>query len=650
MPSTETVRRQHALGGAAGVVLLGFALVYRFYPDLLHLRPGAPPQERVDVTGSAATPMGFERRPTESAPQVSERDAGPPISLAPAAVIGQRHAAAVAGAVPEAATTPEIAKLLERARKAYQAGRLVGPGEDTVLALYADVLKLDPRNRQAKVGLVELRARLMAEGEQALAAGDADAAGDVLAALKQVPESDADAVQLDQRIKAQQQVRPLLTQAADLLKQGKAMAPAGGSALDLYRKTLAADPQNAVAQQGLQQIQRSVLDQALAAVAQDNFAGADAALAQAAAILPGSQALQDTRGRVEGIRRQRAESVLAQARSALDAGNPALAQQLARQALDISPDVPGVDEFNERLRNARLYASYRPGQVFADRFMDTAGQGPSMVVVPTGSFLMGSPDGEPGHRTSEGPQHQVDVANGFALGRTEVTVAQFRDFVRATGYATTAERLGGSSVYDESSGTMRESRRATWRDDYAGERARDNDPVVNVSWDDAQAYVQWLSQRTGKHYRLPSEAEFEYALRAGSATRYWWGDGAPSRPVENVTGAGDRSPMHRLWSNAFPNYRDGYWGPAPVMSFAANAFGLYDMDGNVSEWVEDCWHDNYTRAPRDDSAWVNPGCERRVVRGGSWGSDPDQVRSAFRLSASAETRSGRVGFRVARDL
>lgn len=650
MPSTETVRRQHALGGAAGVALLAFALVYRFYPDLLHLRPGVPAQERVGVTGSAAAPMGFERRPSESAPQASERDAGPPISLAPAAVIAQRHAAAAAGATPEIASTPEITQLLARARKAYQGDRLVGPGEDSALALYAAVLKLDPDNRQAKAGLVELRARLMAEGEQALAAGDVDAAGDVLAALKQVPEADADAALLDQRIKAQQQVRPLLVQAAELLKQGKATAPAGGSALDLYRKALAADPRNAVAQQGLEQIQRGVLDQALAAVAQDDFAGADAALAQAATILPGSQALQDTRGRVEGIRRQRAESVLAQARSALDAGNPALAQQLARQALDISPDVPGVDEFNERLRNARLYASYRPGQVFADRFLDTAGQGPAMVVVPTGSFLMGSPDGEPGHRASEGPQHQVDVANGFALGRTEVTVAQFRDFVRATGYVTTAERLGGSSVYDESSGTMRESRRATWQDDYAGERARDNDPVVHVSWDDAQAYVQWLSQRTGKHYRLPSEAEFEYALRAGSVTRYWWGDGAPRRPVENVTGAGDRSPAHRLWSNAFPDYRDGYWGPAPVMSFAANPFGLYDMDGNVSEWVEDCWHDNYTRAPRDGSAWVNPGCERRVVRGGSWGSDPDQVRSAFRLSASAETRSGRVGFRVARDL
>lgn len=648
MPSTETVRRQHALGGAAGVALLGFALLYRFYPDLLHVRPGAPPQERDRIAGSAVAPMGFEQRPAGTPLQALERDAGPPISLAPAVVIERRHAAAAAGG--EAASTPEIDRLLDRARKAYQGGRLVGPGADTALSLYAAVLGLAPDNRRAKAGLAELRARLLAESEQALAAGDDDAAGEVLAALKQVPDSDADAARLDQRIKAQQQVRPLLVQAADLLKQGKATTPAGASALDLYRKALAADPQNAVAHQGLERIQRGALDQALAAVAQDDFAGVDAALAQAAAILPGSQALQDTRGRVEGIRRQRAESVLAQARSALDAGNPALAQQLARQALAISPDVPGVDEFNERLRNARLYASYRPGQVFADRFLDAAGQGPSMVVVPTGSFLMGSPDGEPGHRASEGPQHQVDIANGFALARSEVTVGQFREFVRASGYVTSAERLGGSSVYDEASGSMRDSRRANWQDDYTGARARDDDPVVNVSWNDAEAYARWLSQRTGKRYRLPSEAEFEYALRAGSVTRYWWGDGAPRKPVENVTGAGDRSPSHRLWSNAFPGYRDGYWGPAPVMSFAPNPFGLYDMGGNVSEWVDDCWHDNYTRAARDGSAWINPGCERRVVRGGSWGSDPDQVRSAFRLPAPADTRSGRLGFRVARDL
>ena len=124
----------------------------------------------------------------------------------------------------------------------------------------------------------------------------------------------------------------------------------------------------------------------------------------------------------------------------------------------------------------------------------------------------------------------------------------------------------------------------------------------------------------------------------------------PETYVGNLTGDGDRSATRRTWVNAFKSYSDGYWGPAPVGQFEPNAFGLLDMIGNVSEWTEDCWHDSYRRAPIDGTAWVNPGCNRRVIRGASWASAPDQVRSAFRLNASPDTTNGRLGFRVARDL
>ena len=157
-------------------------------------------------------------------------------------------------------------------------------------------------------------------------------------------------------------------------------------------------------------------------------------------------------------------------------------------------------------------------------------------------------------------------------------------------------------------------------------------------------------QHTGKHYRLLSEAEYEYVMRGGTDTPYWWGSGTPARVVENLPGSRDRSPLRRSWTHAFRGYRDGYWGDAPVGHFATNPFGLYDIDGNVSEWVQDCWHDNYTRAPRDGSAWVNPGCGLRMIRGASWGSSPEQARSAYRIAATPDTRSGRVGFRVAREL
>jgi formylglycine-generating enzyme required for sulfatase activity len=393
-----------------------------------------------------------------------------------------------------------------------------------------------------------------------------------------------------------------------------------------------------------------VLDRALAAVAQNDFAGADKQLAEAQAIRPGSQQMQDVRKRIDDMREQRANGVLAQAHSALDAGNIALAKKLAAQAQEISPSLAGLANFQEQLTNAQLYASYKPGQVFTDRYVDLPGKTPAMVVIPTGSFQMGASDNDEDRIDAETPQHAVTIGKGFAMARSAITVGQFREFVRASGYVPDSVKLGGASVYDERSGAMRDDANATWQDDYAGRKAEDNLPVVNISWNDAKAYTDWLSQRTGKAYRLPSEAEFEYALRGGTTTRYWWGDGVPTHPVENLTGSGDRSRSGRRWSHAFRGYRDGYWGPAPVMSFAPNPFGLYDINGNVSEWAADCWHDNYVRAPADGSAWLNPGCTAHVVRGGSWGSSPEQVISAYRQGTNSDVRSGRVGFRVVREL
>jgi len=174
--------------------------------------------------------------------------------------------------------------------------------------------------------------------------------------------------------------------------------------------------------------------------------------------------------------------------------------------------------------------------------------------------------------------------------------------------------------------------------------------VLHVSARDAEAYAAWLSKQSGQSYRLPSEAEFEYALRAGNRGRYPWGDRAPSAGAGNFTGARDVSPGGRHWANAFAGYADGHWGPARVGSFRANAYGLHDLDGNVSEWVADCWHDTYRRAPDDGRAWLNPGCRTRVVRGGSWASAPAQTASAWRAAMGVETTSARIGFRVVRDL
>ncbi|HET7591476.1 MAG TPA: SUMF1/EgtB/PvdO family nonheme iron enzyme [Rhodanobacteraceae bacterium] len=639
MPNPQFITRQHAIGGTIGVLLLVFALVYRFFPAALKVEPAAL---RSHPATASSAPLVARQPPRKLTPAESELNAGPPISLAPTKVIAARAREGTLGAQ---VGTGEVAQLLGRAGAAAASGNLAGPGEDTAIALVLQAVQEAPDDAHVKKAVSLLHARLVADAQQSLAAGDAEAARTNLDALKRLPGAGADVAALADRIDAAGKVQPLLEHASNLVQQGKLEGSGDDTALAVYRKVLALDPENVVARQGLQRVQQASLDRALTAAAQSEDAKADAALADAAAILPSSRALADTRARIATIRSGRADNLMAQAKSALDAGNVDLAQRLADQAAGLGAS---ADEFLARLKNAREYASYHPGQVFSDHFLDIVGQSPAMVVIPRGSFLMGAASGS--GASAEQPQHEVTLATGFAMARTEVTVAEFRAFVRSSGYVPDSKRLGGSSVYDETNGRMQQRAGADWQDDYAGKRAKGSDPVVNVSWNDAHAYAAWLSRHTGKQYRLPTEAEYEYAERAGSTTLYWWGDVTPKVLVENLTGSGDRSPAHRSWANAFKGYEDGYWGPAPVMSFLANPFGLYDMSGNVSEWVADCWHENYVRAPNDGSAWVNPGCSERVIRGGSWGSAPDQDRSSFRQGAPAEARSGRVGFRVVRNL
>jgi formylglycine-generating enzyme required for sulfatase activity len=633
MPGTEVVSKQAVYGGAAGIALLAFALIYRFYPGNPSVPAAhAPPAEPATVPVMSLSPSA--KAAGKAAPAMPAQATTEPLPSAPA--------------VPP---TKAIAALLKKAAKAFDEGHLIAPKDASALAYYQQVLAADKDSAAAHTGLEKIHKSLSQQAGDALDRGDERDATRAIGELAQVPGADEDVSALQSRLKTLRQVMPLLTRAADLLQQGHATAPPNGNALAVYRQVLKLDNGNKLAEQGLIQVQQGFLDRALAAAAQDDFDGADKILADASTVSPGSQQLLDTRSRIEGIRRDRAANTLSQANSALDAGNADLAESLAKKALVLSPDLAGVDEFNRRLRNARLYASYSPGQVVTDKFLDRHGSAPPLVVIPTGSFTMGAPAGESGSRASEQPQRLVRIDSGFALGRNDVSVGEFRAFIEDSGYATDAEKAGASSIYDETTGRMIDRRGITWRNDYLGNVANDDLPVIHVSWNDALAYAQWLSARTGKRYRLPSEAEFEYALRAGSSTRYPWGDGNPPRVLDNFTGDGDRSPkLRRSWAKAFRRYDDGYWGPAPIGKFPANAFGLIDMDGNVSEWVADCWHDNYTRAPVDSSAWMNPGCAEHVVRGGSWGSAPDQVRSAYRISAPSNTRSARVGIRVARDL
>ena len=352
-------------------------------------------------------------------------------------------------------------------------------------------------------------------------------------------------------------------------------------------------------------------------------------------------------------------TLLQQFSNALESRNStAAAESLAK----LERFLPGerVNSMRSQITNAELYGGFERGQVFSDLFTNqsqSAGiqeglslTGPQLRVLPIGSFVMGSPENEPDRAAAEGPQRELRLALGFAVSVSEISVAQFASFIGDSAYETDAERLGNSIVYDETNGRMTVLENVNWRSDYLGGRALDNMPVTHVSYSDAVEYTIWLSSASGKRYRLPSEAEFEYALRGGTDTPYWWGNGAPTVITENLTGKNDISDSGRRWSSGFDGYADLFWGPAPTISFLPNAFGLLDIAGNVSEWTADCWHESYARAPLDFSAWENRGCAQRVVRGGSWGSAPAESRSASRAAFGSTHRSAKIGFRVLREL
>lgn len=251
------------------------------------------------------------------------------------------------------------------------------------------------------------------------------------------------------------------------------------------------------------------------------------------------------------------------------------------------------------LIHAEPGAGQGPGESFSDALKD-GGQGPEMVVIPAGSFEMGCVSGQECYE-DEMPVHTVTIARPFAVSKYEIT---FEDFDRHT---------APNEVDD-----------AGW--------GRGRRPAVNVSWNDAKHYVAWLSSQTGQFYRLLSEAEWEYVARAGSTRQFTWGSEIGE---ENANCGGCATE----WD---------FFQTSPAGSFAPNAFGLHDMHGNVWEWVEDCWNQNYEGAPSNGSAWLSGDCSQRILRGGSYDDFHYDLRSAVRFTNAPGDHNKSLGFRVAR--
>ncbi|MFC5458814.1 SUMF1/EgtB/PvdO family nonheme iron enzyme [Massilia niabensis] len=369
-----------------------------------------------------------------------------------------------------------------------------------------------------------------------------------------------------------------------------------------------------------------------------------AAEARAAAVRLRREQEKRERVHTDAARRVRREALREQlaARRAEEVAKARQAQEEAqRKALQARAAAAYLAE-QERARAhppapaepAALDATAAPGLILLrDRFQDGSGAGPELVVIKAGRFQMGSPEHERSIAMAAGaqknwlaretPQHWVGIERPFALGRYPVTVGEWRVFVEATGWQPDGD--------------------VNWA--APGFAQLESHPVVGVSWGDAQLYLAWLSERTGARYRLPSEAEWEYACRAGTRTAFSFGD-AIDTSLANYDG-------NFSWNGgAHGDYRRG---TTPVTQFAANPWGLHDMHGNVWEWVQDVMHDNYEGAPLDGSAWEADGERggdraRRILRGGCWLYNPRYLRSALRNAFSAVMSNDIVGFRVARDL
>ena len=456
------------------------------------------------------------------------------------------------------------------------------------------------------------------------------------------------------RVLTLNELNKLLSAGNAALESGRLLEPENNSALYYFKMAVKKDPRSLSAQQGLERLQNTLVELALEATRELDFESAEGWLLEASAVRENQESVEACRVEMTTFKQEYAIELEQKAIGAMNSGNYSLADFHIIDLIALGEQGDRVEALRERLEETRHYGGFEPGQIIRDDLLQSGGKAPEIVIIAAGSYLMGSKQRTAVANDHENPQHRVTIQHGFGLGVREVTVAEFQLFIDSAGYRTTAEISGRSRVYDEAAGRLSYRDGINWQHGYKGKKAKPDMPVLHVSVSDAKAYARWLARETGKRYRLPSEAEYEYVARAGGNGTYWWGEGSPAEAVENLTGERDKSVAKRQWTTSFKKYSDGHWGPAPAGSFKdaelVHPMGVLDIAGNVSEWTDDCWHDNYIKAPVNGSAWVNPGCKRHVARGGYWASAPEQSRAAFRIPATADSYGPVIGFRIARDL
>lgn len=534
--------------------------------------------------------------------------------------------------------------LLELAKISHQENHDFFPDNQNTLVYLLKAKQQGIESAEVEQLLTTLHASLYDQAELAISNYDAAQLTAITARLKSIDENDQNIATYTNQIGVFYTLERLVAEVNDHIANNQLYAEDQNDAVHTINSGLEIDPDYQPLVTLKTQVLNQLQSQAMRAAQELDFTIADQQLNIMREFDPIHEITLATTTEIETQKQNRFAYLDQQFYDAIKNLNLSRARDMIDALSDLEIANNQMAGYQALLLKTQTYGSHEVGDTFND-LLKSGGIGPSMVVIPTGAYYMGTQSG-PKHQR---PRHLVQITYGFAVAKNEVTVAEFQQFINATNYQTTAEKTNQAKIYDERSGRFKEKPRVTWRHDFQGKPAAADLPVIHVSWLDAKAYTNWLSEQTEANYRLPSESEFEYLLSANNSNVYPWGDAQPNQIWGNFSGAKDKFKKSRIrWRQGFSNYQDGFWGPAPVGSFIQSLSGLFDLSGNVMEWVEDCWHDSYTRAPKDGSAWVNKGCENRVIRGGNWASAIEEYQIHHRINAEATLTDPRIGFRVAK--
>lgn len=544
----------------------------------------------------------------------------------------------------EALTSEELVKSINLA---IEEKRFFQPENNNALFFLSNLKSIDKSNQNIEKLTTELTGIITSQAQLAIVDNNTKQLESTISRLKTLSTDQPEIKTLEEQLASIKTINKLYKKGVEQISNNRIVNDDSNDAWHTAKQIITVDPQNSKAKELVNKINNILINNALRAAEEIDFQMANIHITQAELLSPDSPDIIFTRETISQLKLQRYQWLEQEIKAATERVNVPRAERMMTQLIELGLDLSQLSKYQGEIDRITILGKYKPLELFTDTSKANIDL-PKMVVMPVNNYTMGASNSSKNQR----PIHNVTINYGFAVSQNEISVDQFSQFIQNSNYQTDAEKNNTSRIYDMRTGRMKNKYRINWQKNYMGKKAKDNDPVIHVSWNDAIAYTKWLSEQTGKNYRLVTESEFEYILRAGSSSYYPWGEDTPAQVIENLTGKLDKAKgtSRAKWKKGFDKYNDKHWGPAPIGSFIPNSFQLNDTAGNVMEWVMDCWHDSYARAPVDGTSWSNPGCKDHVIRGGSWSSAKNEFSSAHRFTAKANFTDARLGFRIAVNL